>query len=86
MTFQQRQLAIGICLGLNGRKIAEVLGIDAASANTMIYRLLLEAGMASRYEFATQQNAAVREKLYAQPFVEPDYARRPRRGRPRRVA
>jgi DNA-binding NarL/FixJ family response regulator len=68
-TFRERQLAFAICCGMPDSVIAEALGIGPYRVRISIAELLEKTGMANRVEFATQQNAAVRELLYPDPEI-----------------
>jgi DNA-binding NarL/FixJ family response regulator len=60
---RQRQVALGLCVGMTNRQMSEVLGISKGMVRRVREELLKKTGMDS-FEFATQQNAAVREALW----------------------
>lgn len=62
---RKRQFAFAICCGMPTEVVAGALGSTIHAVQACITRLLEESGMADRFEFAIQQNADVRERLYA---------------------
>jgi hypothetical protein len=60
----KRQIALCTCVRMNYRQIAMALGISTYEAQRVTEQLLDETGMSDRFEFAVQQNAAVREKYW----------------------
>jgi len=61
---RKRQFALAICSGMPPAVIAEALGLTEGTAKNYRFRAIRESGMADYVEFAVQQNAAVRERLY----------------------
>jgi DNA-binding CsgD family transcriptional regulator len=86
LSFSERRIAFGLCGGMSNRQIAEALGMDPDSTGPLVTRLLTKTGMANRFEFALQQNAAVRDLLHAEPFAEQIFPQRYRNGKLRRAA
>ena len=61
---RRRQIAFGLCCGMPDRVIAEVCGLSVGSVGRMVYGIMQSTGMSDRFEFATQQNAAVRRLMW----------------------
>jgi DNA-binding NarL/FixJ family response regulator len=60
---RRRQIAMGICLGMSVRQMAEALDLNIPTVYKSHYRVIRDAGMSDRVEFALLQNAGVREVL-----------------------
>lgn len=61
LTFEERQLAFALCCRMPYAVIAQALGITTKSVARRVTSLLDKTGMGDPFEFALQQNAAVRE-------------------------
>lgn len=62
MDVRRRQVAFGLCAGLHYGQTAEPPGILYQAVEHCARGLFDQPGMADRFEFAVQENAAVREK------------------------